>query len=316
MSLRLGLIGLGNMGSGIALKFLKAYSNLTVYDVSTEIKEKYNTPHYKSKGLKFAFDLKELCEKCNLIWLMVPASAVDNILKKISDLNKSKLIIVDGGNSFFKDTQRRAKELKKYNIDLLDCGTSGGLYGAENGFSLTVGGDYQVYEKIKELFSHIAYNDQAYIYVGPSGAGHYVKMVHNGIEYALLQAYAEGFSLLQNNCSYPNLNLENISKTWLEGSIIRSWILGLLNKILKEKINLNEISGSVDMGGTAEWAIEEAEKENIRVALIKEAVKMRLESQKTGGDYATKLIALMRYEMGGHNVYGSCNFCKNNIGNN
>ena len=309
MNLRLGLIGLGNMGSAIALKFLKAYGRLTVYDISNEIKKKYNTKEYKDQGLSFANNLEELC-KNDVIWLMVPANAVDPVLSELCKFIKKKLVIIDGGNSYFEDTKRRSGELKKLCIDFLDCGTSGGLWGAQNGFSLMVGGDKDVYEKVKDIFKHIAFNESAYLYVGPSGAGHYVKMVHNGIEYAVLESYAEGFSLLKQNSNYSDLDLSKICNTWLEGSVIRSWVLQLICKILQRDQTFEDVSGFVDLGGTGQWAVQEAEKDKIRLSLIKEAVQIRLNSHVSGGDYATKLVALTRHEMGGHPVYGTCDICQ------
>ena len=196
---------------------------------------------------------------------------------------------------------RRFEELKQKKIDFLDCGTSGGIYGAEHGFSMTIGGSFDIFTAVEPVFKLLAYSPTSYLYVGASGSGHYVKMVHNGIEYALLEAYAEGFHLLHDGY-YKNLDLAAISKVWLEGAIIRSWILELIYEILKEDQEFLSIKGSVGETGTGRWTVEEAHARSIPVALIEQAVAIRKESRETGGNYATKLVALIRHTMGGHPV--------------
>lgn len=291
----LGIIGLGKMGGGIAKKLKKAGWDLFVFDIDTNKLEEFN-----KSGFNIVYNIQDL-NNCDVIWLMVPANKVDSILEEVIKINKKNLIVIDGGNSNFNDTISRAKRLKEKNINLIDCGTSGGLYGAEHGFSMTIGGDFENFKKVEKIFKDLSLNQYSYAYVGTSGAGHYVKMIHNGIEYAIMQSYGEGFNVLHNG-HYKNLDLEKISLVWSNGAIIRSYILELSNQIFKEDQNFVNISGQVDENGTGRWTVQEAKKDNIEVKLIEDAVSIRLESQKTGGNYATKLVAMLRNKVGGHTV--------------
>ncbi|HJM68684.1 MAG TPA: NAD(P)-binding domain-containing protein, partial [Candidatus Babeliales bacterium] len=186
------------------------------------------------------------------------------------------------------------------NIAYLDCGTSGGLAGLKEGFCLMVGGNKKAYDAIKSVLKSIA-APEGYAYVGPSGTGHYVKMIHNGIEYALLQSYAEGFDLLKNG-EFKDLKLEQISGLWEHGSIVRSEILSLMHGVLAKDQKLESVSGKVAESGMGRWTVELAKKENVPVPLIEKALEIRKESQKTGGNYGTKLVAMLRNAFGGHSV--------------
>ena len=210
-------------------------------------------------------------------------------------------IIIDGGNSFYKDSKRRASTLAKSNIFYLDCGTSGGIHGLKDGFCLMIGGNEDAFKKAEPIFETIAAKD-GYALVGPSGAGHYVKMVHNGIEYALLQSYAEGFSILHASRQFPHLNLEQISGLWMHGSIIRSFLLELTHEIFKEKIDFNKIKGIIGESGTGRWAQEEANLLGLNTPALESALKTRKESQIKGDSFTMKLIALLRNKFGGHPV--------------
>ena len=212
-------------------------------------------------------------------------------------------ILIDGGNSKFTDSIRRAQMLKTENIFFLDCGTSGGLQGRALGFSLMVGGDEVAYTKIHQILVAIA-APGGVGYVGPSGAGHYVKMVHNAIEYALLQAYAEGFQLLKEGSFKDTVfSLEHISGIWLNGSVIRSWILELSNDIFRKYgQKFEDVIGEIAEGGTGRWAVEDAHEHHVPARVIEESLKVREWSRKTGGDYATKIVAMLRHQFGGHEV--------------
>jgi 6-phosphogluconate dehydrogenase len=211
-------------------------------------------------------------------------------------------IIIDGGNSKFSDSMRRAQELVKENIYFIDCGTSGGIHGSENGFCLMIGGDKTAYDRIEPLSKVIA-TPGGYAYCGPSGAGHYVKMIHNGIEYGILQAYAEGFHLLKDGAfKNEHLNLEKIASVWNHGSVIRSWILELVQDIMKEDPTLEDIKGTVASTGMGLWTVEEAHQSKIPVPVIEESLNVRKWSEKTGGNYATKVVAMLRNKFGGHAV--------------
>lgn len=288
-----GVIGLGRMGFAVASRLLKANFNVFGIDTNEQLLQEFVV----QGGI--ASDLKTMVAQCDIIWLMLPAGAIiDAILQEIASYNPKQLIVIDGGNSFYKDSIRRYEQLKTQHIDYLDCGSSGGLHAKELGFSLMIGGDPDVYKKAAQVFTAIACaNGNAYM--GPSGAGHYVKMVHNGIEYALLQAYAEGFALLKDG-AYKNLDLEKIADVWMHGSIIRSWILSLTHDVLKRDQTLETISGRIGGGQTGRWTTQAAQEFNIPVPMIDLSLRVRDESQVTGGNYATKLVAMMRHEFGGH----------------
>lgn len=293
--MNIGLIGLGRMGLGVAHRLIK--SNFNVYGFD---KDENACKNFLEIGGKSCTSIKEVLQNCNKIWLMVPAGKiVDLVLQEIISVDGFEhLIIIDGGNSFFKDSVKRAQELEKNNIDFLDCGTSGGLHGEQIGYCLMVGGKQKAYQECKEIFKAVA-TENGYAYVGPSGAGHYVKMVHNGIEYALLQSYAEGFELLKFG-NYKNLNLEEISNLWNHGSIIRSWILDLTNNVFEKNYDFEKVSGKIGGGQTGTWTSNNAKENKVPVPMIDESLKIREWSQQTGGNFSTKLVALLRLEFGGH----------------
>jgi len=295
----IGIVGLGKMGNAIAQRLVQAGYEVIGYDLNREALDQAH-----KIGVETASSLKDLAYSARIIWLMVPVGKpVDDTIEKLIPHLKGGDIIIDGGNSKFTDSIRRAQMLKPENIFFLDCGTSGGLQGRAFGFSLMVGGDEASYTKIHPLLVAIA-APGGVGYVGPSGAGHYVKMVHNSIEYALLQAYAEGFQLLkQGSFKDTVFNLEHISNIWLNGSIIRSWILELTRDVFREYgQKFDDVIGEIQEGGTGRWSVEDAHKNHIPVRLIEESLKIREWSRKTGGNYSTKIVALLRNVFGGHSV--------------
>jgi 6-phosphogluconate dehydrogenase len=303
--MNIGVIGLGKMGAPIAQKLQAMACHLTVYDIKPAVQQEF-----KNKGFTVVASIEEVSAQAELLWVMVSAPAVDSVLKQLCACTQTDTIIIDGGNSYFRDTLRRGKELEAKGLRFLDCGTSGGLWGAEHGFSMTIGGEYKTFKRAEEVFEKLAASPHAYLYTGPLGSGHYVKMVHNGIEYALMQAYAEGFRLLHEGY-YKQLDLAAISKTWLEGSIIRSWMLKLIHDILVQDQEFITINGAVGENGTGRWTVEEAHKAGIPVKVIEQALHIREESRSTGGDYSTKLVALLRHSMGGHPIaQHECDVCK------
>ncbi|MBD3273344.1 decarboxylating 6-phosphogluconate dehydrogenase [Candidatus Dependentiae bacterium] len=293
--MKIGLIGLGKMGQAIAYRLSKNNFEIIAFDPKvSQIDDVEN--------ISFESSLNDVTQKTNIIWVMVPAGDItDNVIKDLSKLLKPESIVIDGGNSNFENTKKRYSLLKEKNIHLLDCGTSGGIAGKINGYSLMIGGDKEIFENTKKIFKAIA-APNGFNYMGPSGAGHYVKMIHNGIEYSLLQSYAEGFDLLKNNSNYENLDLEKISDTWLHGSVIRSWILELCKSVFNQDQELKSISGSIGENQTGRWTLKEAEKENISMKLLKEALNIRTESRQTGGNFGTKVVAMLRNKFGGHEV--------------
>ncbi len=289
----IGMVGLGRMGHALVLRLTQAGYDVLGYDPAPVTIEE--------DGFRRVSSLLEIADKAHIIWLMVPAgSIVDETIAQLSPSLQPGDSIIDGGNSYFKDSIRRHNLLAQQGINFFDCGTSGGPVGVETGFSLMIGGDVEPFRRIEEIFAAIA-APNGYGYVGPSGAGHYVKMVHNGIEYALLESYAEGFHVLKDG-HYKNLDLAQISDIWNHGAVIRSWILELAYEIFIQDQDLTSISGFVAESGTGRWTAEEAHRHNIPVPLIEDALKIRAESRKTGGNYATKVVALLRNKFGEHPV--------------
>ncbi|MFA5075043.1 MAG: decarboxylating 6-phosphogluconate dehydrogenase [Candidatus Babeliales bacterium] len=299
--MQIGLIGLGKMGQAIAYRLLKDNHKIFVYDKAVqEVPENLQI----FKNLSLVSNLKELAqETLDAIWLMVPAGQViDKILQELLENNLHKnSIIIDGGNSYYKDTINRFNFLKTKNIDYIDCGTSGGLLGQKIGFSLMIGGNKNIFAKLEPIFKAIAHKD-GYNYMGSSGAGHYVKMVHNGIEYSILQSYAEGFNLLKNNNTFKNLDLEKITSTWQNGSVIRSWILDLAHDIFAKDQELKDISGNIGENKTGQWTLQECREQNIPMDLLEKSLQIREWSRESGGNYATKVVAMLRHAFGGHEV--------------
>lgn len=292
----IGLIGLGLMGSAIAERLLQVGYTVIGFDISESARISA-----AKLGVNLVNSVQAVAENVRVIWLMIPAGKVATIVQELYPLIQERDIIIDGGNSNFHDSVEHAKLFAQKNSYFLDCGTSGGLEGRTLGFCLMIGGDKQAFETVEHFFKAVA-APNGYQYIGPSGAGHYVKMVHNGIEYALLQAYAEGFYVL-NSGSYPALDLAAIAELWSHGSIIRSYILELVARVLARNPDFTSISGKVDATGMGAWTVQEAQRHQIPVRLIKEALHIREKSQKTGGDFATKLVALLRHEFGGHIYY-------------
>lgn len=294
--MKIGIIGLGRMGAALASKALKAGYCVLGYDPGVKKIKKL-----ENKGLSFYSNLQELAGHADVIWLMVPAGTIiDQLLSQLKPHLASDTIIVDGGNSNFSDSIRRAQELAINNIHFLDCGVSGGIHGQKKGFCLMIGGDFASYQKIEPLLAVLAAK-KGYGYMGPSGAGHYVKMIHNGIEYGMLQAYAEGFHLLREG-SFKDLDLEKISDVWLHGSVIRSWLLELAHDVFKKDQMLGSIGGKIEEGGTGKWTVEAAHANNIPVPIIEKSLEVRQWSRTTGGNFATKVIQMLRNAFGGHKV--------------
>lgn len=294
-SVTVGLVGLGKMGLAIAYRLAKVGHAVVGFDPNHQAQQEAI-----SCGVICVGTLQELFCKSQVIWIMVPAGkTVDDVIQLSKEVLRSDHIIIDGGNSFFKDSIRRAQELNNQKVPFLDCGTSGGLHGKELGFSLMIGGSEIAFKKIEPVFQAIA-APSGYAYVGPAGAGHFVKMVHNGIEYAALQAYAEGFHVLKQG-PYK-LDLEQISSVWNHGSIIRSWILELAHRVFKQDQSFVDISGDIGENLTGQWTVDVAHEHNVPVRTIEDALNIRAWSRQTGGNYATKLVALLRHEFGGHPI--------------
>jgi 6-phosphogluconate dehydrogenase len=287
------------MGEALAHRAVQAGHDVFGYDLNAE-----NCAIAAQSGVKIVRSIQDFAHKnIHVFWLLVPqGKIVDTVIGQLESIVQAGDIIIDGGNSKFTDSMRRAQELALQDIFFIDCGTSGGVHGRENGFCLMVGGDKKAYEKIEPLLLSVA-TQGGCAYVGPSGTGHYVKMVHNGIEYGILQAYAEGFDLIKNGeFKSAHLDLEKIAHLWNHGSVIRSWILELVEDIMKEDQDLDDISGNIASTGMGLWTVEHAHKSGIPVSVIEESLKVRQMSEKTGGNYGTKIVAMLRNKFGGHEV--------------
>lgn len=294
--MKLAVIGLGRMGAAIAARAQAAGYCVLGFDPNVQIQKEC-----EQKGIQVYDSLQELAQEADVVWLMVPAGAVvDQTIDALLATLKKSAIIIDGGNSNFADSVKRAQKLQLKGISFLDCGTSGGIHGQKDGFCLMVGGDYAAYTKIEPLLKVIAIKDGV-AYLGKSGAGHYVKMIHNGIEYGMLQAYAEGFHLLREG-SYKDLDLHKIARLWQHGAVIRSWLLELTENVLKEDQNLADIDGKIQEGGTGLWTVQNAHENKIPVPVIEKSLEVRKWSRESGGNYATKLIQMIRNAFGGHTV--------------
>lgn len=295
--MKIGYIGLGKMGFNMAQLLKEQGYKVIVYNRSPD-------PVYEAVnlGIEGSFSLQELVSKVGrpgVFWLMVPHGAVDEVLSQLKPLLEEGNVIIDGGNSFFEDTVRRSRELNLKGIDMLDAGVSGGPEGARQGSSIMVGGQKEVFDDLEELFSDLSVDD-GYAYVGRSGAGHFVKMVHNGIEYGMMQALAEGFDILKN--SDFNLKFEDVLKPYANGSVIESrlvdWLAQGYEKYGQE---LEEVSGKAKELGEGRWTYETAKKMGIPVKVIEQALKAREKSRKKP-NYQGKIITLLRSEFGGHNI--------------
>lgn len=295
--MKIGLIGLGRMGNAIAERLIAGGNEVIGFDPAQQMRLQA-----QQLGVVAVDSVAAVCQQAKVIWLMVPVSAVEPVLEDVRKHQHPGAIVIDGGNSFYKDSQRRARELAQDGIAFLDCGTSGGVHGRSAGFCLMVGGDMAAYTKIDPLLTAIA-APGGLAHVGSSGAGHYVKMVHNGIEYGLLEAYAEGFQLLKKGSfAESNLDLEEIAGIWQKSSVIRSWILELTHQIFEEDQELSQVSGEIAETGMGAWTVQEAHEHDIPIEVIEDALDVRAWSRETGGDYRTKIVALLRNKFGGHTV--------------
>ena len=295
--MKIGFIGLGRMGFNIVLNLHDKHIDVITHNRSPSPLKKIKKHH-----VEIAYSIDELMGKLpkqKIVWIMVTAGKpVDLVIDELMPYLKPNDIVIDGGNSFYKDSIRRYKKLKQRKIHFLDIGTSGGLEGARHGACLTIGGDFKIFKKIEWLCKAIAMKN-GYAYVGPSGAGHFVKMVHNGIEYALLQSYGEGFELLFKG-PYK-LDLKKVAATWKNGSIIRSRILEWAEEAFKKDPKLSRIKGIVGGGETGQWTVKTAKELKVNAGSIKYALDARKKSKKHPR-FAGKVVAAVRNEFGGHEV--------------
>ncbi len=296
--MKIGFAGLGKMGGRMVERLIRGGHEVVAYDPISEAVQQA-----EDNGAMPASSLQELVEKLEsprAIWIMVPSGkpTEETITAVSSDLEADD-IVVDGGNSFYKDSMGRAEALRAKGISLLDAGTSGGIWGLKIGYCLMIGGAKAAFEKLEPIFETLAPED-GYAHVGPSGAGHFVKMVHNGIEYALLQGYAEGFDILKAKKAFK-LDLEKIAHLWNQGSVIRSWLLELAEDAFQKDPHLRSIRGYVEDSGEGRWTVAEAMENDVPAPLITLSLLERFRSRQADS-FSAKVIAALRNEFGGHGV--------------
>jgi 6-phosphogluconate dehydrogenase len=295
--MKIGFIGLGKMGFNMVLRLLNGGHELIVWNRSAGAVEEI-----VKKGAVGALSVRELTEQLpgrKIVWLMVPSGKpVDDNLELLLPLLNKEDIIIDGGNSFWRDSQRRAERAASFGIHYLDCGTSGGIWGLKNGYCLMVGGNPEAAGTVEPVFRSLA-PENGYVYCGPSGTGHLVKMVHNGIEYGMMQAYAEGFEILEK--SPYHLDLAKIADAWQYGSVVRSWLLEVAVNALKEDPALDRLKDYVEDSGEGRWTVQTAMDFNVPAHVITASLFTRFQSRQDES-FAMKILAALRNQFGGHAV--------------
>ena len=295
--MRLGMVGLGKMGANMTLRLLRGGHEVVAFDVDAAAIAKVVTDG--AQGAHSLADMVSQLETPRVVWLMVPAGAItDQTIDELSDLLKPGDIIVDGGNSRYTDTIARATRAFQRGLALVDAGTSGGIWGLEEGYCLMVGADPEEYARLEPIFRTLAPPD-GYARVGPPGAGHFVKMVHNGIEYGLMQAYGEGFELLQS--SDFELELPQVAELWRHGSVVRSWLLDLLASALEADPQLGALDDYVADSGEGRWTLHEAVDRAVPMPVLSAALFARFASRQEQS-FNGKVLAALRKEFGGHAV--------------
>lgn len=291
------MIGLGRMGAGMTQRLLQGGHQVSVFDRSTAAMQ-----GLAGKGAKPSDSLQDLGQSLKaprIVWLMIPSGPpIDDTIQSLEGTLSPGDIIIDGGNSNYRDSIRRAETLHSQQIEFLDAGVSGGVWGLKEGFCLMVGGKEPVFKQAEPIFRTLA-PPEGYAYVGPSGAGHYSKMVHNGIEYSLLQGYAEGFEILK--ASPYDYDLRQLSALWNHGSVIRSWLLELAEAAFERDPDLSHIKGYVEDTGEGRWTLDEAIEHAVPAPALAMSLFMRFRSRQDDS-FAAKVLAALRNEFGGHAI--------------
>src|SRR6266540_1928034 len=298
--MELAMIGLGKMGLNMATRLARGGHRVIGFARSAA-----TVQEAISLGAEGASSLEEVVSKLNaprIVWLMIPAGKpTSDTIETLSRLLAKGDIVIDGGNSYYKDTIKNAELLESKGIDFVDSGTSGGIWGLQEGYSLMIGGKPEVMDTIHPIFETLApAADKGWGYVGPHGAGHYVKMIHNGIEYGMMQAFAEGFSILKSKKEF-GLNLEEISKIWQHGSVVRSWLLDLAARALELDPTLADIKPWVADSGEGRWTVFESIDLDVPAPIITLALQMRFAS-RDDENFTARMLAALRNQFGGHAV--------------
>ena len=298
--MQLGMIGLGRMGANMAQRLVRGGHAVAGYDPSPDARARAQEADIATAGSLEA--LVAVLDAPRALWLMVPAGdPVDAALAVLRPLLAPGDVVVDGGNSYYRDSQRRAEELRAGGIAFLDVGTSGGVWGLSEGYSLMVGGDADTVSRLAPLFAALApAPDRGWAHVGPAGAGHFAKMVHNGIEYGLMQAYAEGFAILERRRDLVP-DVAQVAEVWRHGSVVRSWLLDLVADALRRNPHLDGIAPYVSDSGEGRWTVAEAIALDVPAPVITQSLLARLRSRDEEA-FADRLLAAMRNAFGGHGV--------------
>jgi len=300
--MQVGMIGLGRMGMNMARRLLIGGHHVVVYNRTYEKVEQM-----EKEGAEGSKSLEELIQKLSMprvVWMMYPAGElVDETVSILSSLLSKGDVIVEGGNSFYKDDIRRARMLKTLDIHYVDAGVSGGIWGLKVGYCTMIGGDEADFKHIEPLLKTLAPPD-GYLYCGSTGAGHFVKMIHNGIEYAIMEAYGEGFELLKSSPYGENLELDKVAHLWNQGSVVRSWLLELLESALGKDPQLEGIRGYVDDSGEGRWTVLQAVESGVSAPVIALSLFKRFQSRQNDL-FSDKVLAALRNEFGGHAVVES-----------
>jgi 6-phosphogluconate dehydrogenase len=319
---QIGLVGLGRMGANMVRRLEKGGHQCTVFDLNAD-----NVKKLTNEGVQGATSLTDLVGKLpkpRAVWVMVPAGpATESTVQALADAMEAGDVIIDGGNSFYKDDIRRAAEFKKRGIHYMDAGTSGGVWGVDRGYCLMVGGEKEVFAQFEPIFKTLSpgpgtiertpgreklggTSEQGYLLTGPPGSGHFTKMIHNGIEYGIMQAYAEGFDILKHKDSSElpederfTLNVPDIAELWRRGSVVGSWLLDLTSMAFTENPDLSNFSGFVQDSGEGRWTINAALEEAVPAEVLASALFTRFRSRKEH-TFAEKVLSAMRNKFGGH----------------
>lgn len=296
--MRVGIVGLGRMGLNMALNLMEKNVDVLGYDASKVVLEEA-----RNLNVKVHDSLDGLIESLGdekVVMLSTPAGKITNDLVKILiDKLQPGDIIIDSGNSYYKDSIKNYELAREKQIEFLDCGTSGGIEGARYGACLMVGGNKETFEKVEVIFKKLAC-ENGYLYTGAPGSGHFLKMVHNGIEYGMMQAIGEGFEILHE--SQFDYDLEKVASVWNHGSVIRSWLMELVEKTFKEDPTLENVKGIIEASGEGKWTVQEALDLNVSIPVIANSLFVRSASQKENC-FSNRVVAMMRYQFGGHRVF-------------
>lgn len=296
--MELGMIGLGKMGMNMVFRLLEGGHRVVVFNRTVSKEEAVI-----NKGAIGSGSIKELVEKLTsprVIWLMVPSGeATDKMLDEVLEYTRNGDTVIDGGNSYYKDSIRRGELCGKQGINFMDCGTSGGIWGLKEGYCVMVGGGEDVFGKCEPIFKTLAPKD-GYLHAGRIGSGHFVKMVHNAIEYGMMEAYAEGFEIMK--VSDFDINLEKVAFLWDHSSVIRSWLLELVHNALKEDPELNNLKPIVDDSGEGRWTLQEAIDKGVPAPVIADSLFTRFRSRQENS-FAARMLAALRHQFGGHPIH-------------